>query len=150
MLIGNNSNKYAAEFVLEVFKIIRGYGGAAIAATQDLGDFFALEDGKYGKGIVNNSKTKIILNLEYDEALFVKDALKLSKAEFRNILNFERGHALISSNNNKVPVQIKPSAIEESLITTDRAQLEAQANKAKASAEKQKKQEEDRQLLLNK
>lgn len=150
MLIGGSSNKYAAEFVLEVFKIIRGYGGAAIAATQDLNDFFALEGGKYGKGIVNNSKTKIILNLEHDEAMFVKEALKLSKAEFRAILQFERGHALISSNNNKTQVAIKPSQIEESLITTDRAQLAEQAKKAKDVERIKKKQEEDRRLLENK
>lgn len=150
MLIGGSSNKYAAEFVLEVFKIIRGYGGAAIAATQDLNDFFALEGGKYGKGIVNNSKTKIILNLEHDEAMFVKEALKLSKAEFRAILQFERGHALISSNNNKTQVAIKPSQIEESLITTDRAQLAEQAKKAKDVERIKKKQEEDRKLLENK
>ncbi len=48
-LIGANSNRLAAEFVLEIFKIIRGYGGSAICATQDINDFFALEDGKYGK-----------------------------------------------------------------------------------------------------
>lgn len=150
MLIGAGSNKYAAEFVLEVFKIIRGYGGAAIAATQDLGDFFALENGKYGKGIINNSKTKIILNLEYDEALFVKEALKLSKAEFRAILQFERGHALISSNNNKTQIAIKPSTIEEQLITTDRAQLEEQAKRAKEQEIRRRKQEEDRRLLENK
>lgn len=149
-LIGTDSNRFAANFVLEIFKIIRGYGGAAIAATQDLTDFFALEDGKYGKGIVNNSNTKIILKLEYDEAQFVREALKLSKAEFRNIIQFERGHALISSNNNKTQVQIKPSTAEESLITTDRAQLEEQAKKALDSERRKRKQEEDRKLLENK
>lgn len=49
-LIGASSNRQAAEFVLEIFKTIRGYGGSAICATQDLNDFFALDDGKYGKG----------------------------------------------------------------------------------------------------
>ena len=44
-LIGASSNTMAAEFCLEIFKIIRGYGGAAIAATQDLTDFFALGTG---------------------------------------------------------------------------------------------------------
>ena len=130
-LIGAASNRFAAEFVLEIFKIIRGYGGSAIAATQDLGDFFALEDGKYGKGIVNNSKTKIILNLEADEADFVRDSLKLSKAEYRSVINFERGQGLISANNNKLPVLIKPSVVEQDLITTDRAELAAQAEKKK-------------------
>lgn len=61
-LIGSSSNRTAAEFCLEIFKVIRGFGGAAISATQDLSDFFGLEDGKYGRAIINNSKNKIILN----------------------------------------------------------------------------------------
>ena len=69
---------------MEIWKIIRGYGGSAIAGTQDLTDFLALEDGKYGKGIINNSKTKIILNLEPDEADTVRDSLKLSDTEYTN------------------------------------------------------------------
>lgn len=73
-LIGASSNKLAAEYVLEIFKIVRGYGGSAICATQDLDDFFALEGGKYGRGIVNNAKTKIILNLEDEEAQRVPGA----------------------------------------------------------------------------
>ena len=63
-LIGANSNRMAAEFCLEIFKVIRGFGGAAVSATQDLSDFFSLEDGRYGRAIINNSKNKIILNLE--------------------------------------------------------------------------------------
>ena len=124
-LIGASSNKLAAEFCLEIFKVIRGYGGAAIAATQDLSDFFSLDDGKYGRAIINNSKNKIILNLEQDEAQYVKDVLKLTRTEVRSITQFERGEALIHSNNNKVPVVIKASVEEKEMITTDRAELEA-------------------------
>lgn len=124
-LIGASSNKMAAEFCLEIFKIIRGFGGSAIASTQDLSDFFSLEDGKYGRAIINNSKNKIILNLEQDEAQYVKDVLKLTRTEVRSITQFERGEALIHSNNNKVPVVIKASKQEQEMITTDRAELEA-------------------------
>ena len=123
-LIGASSNKMAAEFCLEIFKVIRGYGGAAIAATQDLSDFFSLDDGKYGRAIINNSKNKIILNLEQDEAQYVQDVLKLTRTEVRSITQFERGEALIHSNNNKVPVVIKASVQEKEMITTDRAELE--------------------------
>lgn len=130
-LIGASSNKMAAEFCLEIFKVIRGYGGAAIAATQDLSDFFGLDDGKYGRAIINNSKNKIILNLEQDEAQYVKDVLKLTRTEVRSITQFERGEALIHSNNNKVPVVIKASAQEKEMITTDRAELEAILRKRK-------------------
>ena len=134
-LIGGSANKQAAEFCLEIFKIIRGYGGGAVAATQDLSDFFGLEDGRYGRSILNNSKTKIILNLEPDEAEYVKDVLKLTRTEIRSITQFERGEALISSNSNKVPVIIKASREEQQMITTDRAELEAMLNELKAVAD---------------
>lgn len=124
-LIGAGSNRMAAEFCLEIFKVIRGFGGAAISATQDLSDFFGLKDGRYGRAIINNSKNKIILNLEPDEAEFVRDTLKLTKTEIRSITRFERGEALICSNNSKVPVIIKASKEEQEMITTDRAELEA-------------------------
>lgn len=134
-LIGGSANRQAAEFCLEIFKIIRGYGGGAVAATQDLSDFFGLEDGRYGRSILNNSKTKIILNLEPDEAEYVKDVLKLTRTEIRSITQFERGEALISSNSNKVPVIIKASREEQQMITTDRAELEAMLNELKAVAD---------------
>ena len=113
----------AAEFVLEIFKIVRGYGGAAIAATQDLSDFFALENGKYGKGIINNSKTKIVLNLEEDEARRVQSSLHLTEAEISSITRFERGNGLISTNSDHITVSFKASPLEKQLITTDRMEL---------------------------
>lgn len=124
-LIGASSNRQAAEFCLTIFKTIRGFGGAAIAATQDLSDFFSLDDGKYGRAIINNSKNKIILNLEPDEAEYVRETLKLTKTEIRSITQFERGEALIYSNNSKIPVVVKASKTEQEMITTDRAELEA-------------------------
>lgn len=123
-LLGASSNKQAAEFCLEIAKISRGYGAAAIFATQDLFDFFALEDGKYGRGIINNAKTKIILNLEDEEAQRVQDILHLSEAETMAIMHFERGNGLISTNNNNVSVEFKASQLETDLITTDRYELQ--------------------------
>ena len=122
-LIGASSNRLAAEFVLEIAKIIRGYGGSAVFATQDLNDFFALDDGKYGKGIINNCKTKLVLNLEDEEAQRVKQILHLSETEVMNITHFQRGNGLISTNNNNITVEFKASALEKELITTDRQEL---------------------------
>ena len=79
----------------------------------------------YGRAIINNSKNKIILNLEPDEARTVQETLKLTRSEVRAITQFERGEALICSNSNKVPVVIKASQAELEMITTDRAELEA-------------------------
>ena len=120
---GATGTRLAGDFVLEIFKTIRGYGGSAICASQDLNDFFNLDEGRFGKGIINNSKTKIILNLEDDEAERVQDTLHLSDAETMEVTHFERGNGLISTNNNNIIVEFKASPLEKDLITTDRREL---------------------------
>lgn len=116
----NNAKALAGEWVQEIFKIIRGYGGAAVAATQDIGD---LDRSRFGKGILNVAKTKIILNLEEDEARRVQSILHLSDAEIMSITRFERGQGLISTNSNHITVSFKASPLEKQLITTDRMEL---------------------------
>ena len=120
---GATGTRLAGDFILEIFKTIRGYGGSAICASQDLNDFFNLDEGRFGKGIINNSKTKIILNLEDDEAERVQDTLHLSDAETMEVTHFERGNGLISTNNNNIMVEFKASPLEKDLITTDRREL---------------------------
>ena len=120
---GATGTRLAGDFVLEIFKTIRGYGGSAVCASQDLNDFFNLDEGRFGKGIINNSKTKIILNLEDDEAERVQETLHLSDAETMEVTHFERGNGLISTNNNNIMVEFKASPLEKDLITTDRRGL---------------------------
>lgn len=120
---GATGTRLAGDFLLEIAKTIRGYGGSAVFASQDLNDFFNLDEGRFGKGIINNSKTKIILNLEDDEAERVQETLHLSDAETMEVTHFERGNGLISTNNNNVMVEFKASPLEKDLITTDRREL---------------------------
>lgn len=117
------SNDLAGEYLIEIFKTIRAYGGSAICATQDLADCFAVRDGKLGRGILSNSKTKIVLNMEVSEAERIQEELDLSEAETNSIIHFERGNGLISTNNNLI-VEFKASALEKDLITTDRKDLQ--------------------------
>lgn len=137
-LLSNTSaegGRLAGDFVLEIYKTIRGYAGAAICASQDLYDFLKADNGRFGKGIINNSKTKIILNLEEDEAVRVQDALHLSDAEIMEITHFERGTGLISTNNNNVIVDFKASPLEKELITTDRKELKEIAERLRRQKE---------------
>lgn len=60
-LIGSSSSPIAANFVLEIVKIIRGYGGAMVGETQDCHDYFSLNNGQYGRAILSNSRIKIVL-----------------------------------------------------------------------------------------
>ncbi len=123
-LIGSSSSRLAADYVLEVAKTIRGFGGSLISATQDLNDFFSLDDGKYGKGVINNSRIKFILQMEEDEAFAVQKHLSLSDEEVMQVIRSGRGEALLCANRNKVCIDIKASPMIHDLITTDRSELE--------------------------
>lgn len=92
-----------------------------------------MEGGKYGAGIVNNSKTKLKLDLEADEAQYVQDAFKLSPYETRQIRGSERGEGMLIANNSKITISIKASRVEHDFITTDRAEL-AEIRKRNKSA----------------
>ena len=105
-------------------KTIRGFGGSLISATQDLNDFFSLDDGKYGKGVINNSRIKFILQMEEDEAFAVQKHLSLSDEEVMQVIRSGRGEALLCANRNKVCIDIKASPMIHDLITTDRSELE--------------------------
>ena len=136
-LIGSNSSSQAAEYLVEMAKIGRAYNTAILFASQDINDFFSLEGGKYGKAIISNSKTKIVLNLEPHEAEKCGEVLNLTATELHKIKNFDRGHGLLSSNGNNIAVHFQASALENSLITTDPEELR------RIAEEKQRKEHDD-------
>lgn len=122
-LIGGSGNFQTAEFIYKIFKTIRKYGGAATAITQDVSDFFSLENGKYGKAVINNSALKFILQLEEEDTRILKEVLKVSEEEMLKVKNFDRGYGLLFSNKNRVVAKIQANKFEYDLITTDRRDL---------------------------
>lgn len=118
-LIGTESNEMTAEYVKEIFKTIRGFGGAAFVMTQEISDFFALKNGEYGKAIIGNSDTKICLHLEPPEAKMMAEILNLSKAEYKKITKLRKGSGLLVTAKNKLFIDFKASYFETNLITTD-------------------------------
>lgn len=123
-LIGSGANRLASSYVQEIFRLIRGFGGSAIQATQDLSGCFSSDGGKFGKEILNLSSFKIVLHLEEDEAFTVQKHLSLSDEETMQIIRAGRGEALLCANKNKVCIDIKASPLMYDLITTKRTDLE--------------------------
>ncbi len=118
-LIGSQSNELAAEYVKEIFKTIRAFGGSAFVMTQEVSDFFSLKDGEYGKAIIGNSDTKICLHLDKVEADMVAEIMSLTEEEHKQIQKLQRGNGLISTGNSKLFVEFKASDFEVEVITTD-------------------------------
>lgn len=133
-LIGPQSSALAAEFVMEIFKVIRGYGGSAVAATQDINDFFALEGGRFGTGIINNSRIKVLLKSEPKEAETLRGVLDLTTAEIERVKMMERGTGLLVANSNHVFIKFQASKGEHDLITTDARDLRRIANEKEAAS----------------
>lgn len=122
-LIGSSGNTNTAEFIYKIFKTIRKYGGGATAITQDISDFFSLENGKYGKAVLNNSSLKFILQLEEEDITMLKEILNISEEEILKIKSFERGYGLLCADKTRVVSKIKSNRFEYNLITTDRRDL---------------------------
>ena len=94
-LVGATANPQAAGFVLEMVKTIRGLGGIAVTSTQGMQDLFGLDGGSYGKGILDASRIKLVMQMEEQEARLIQDKLNLSEDEVRQITRFRRGEGLL-------------------------------------------------------
>ncbi len=122
-LVGANSNPLAAGFILEMVKTIRGLGGIAVTSTQGMQDLFSLDGGKYGKGILDSSRIKLVMQMEEQEARLIQNVLNLSEAEVRQITRFRRGEGLLCIGYNHVPVAFHATEREYNAVTTSSTDL---------------------------
>lgn len=143
-----NANDKVAKDVLEIFKIIRGYGGGAWAATQDISDFFMYKEGTFGKGIVEASRTKILLGFDEQESYVAQDVIGLTNSERRLLSTINnRGEGLVCCNNNRIHFLGKPTDYEYRLYTTSADDIAAMEREKKFA--KAKKEYESAQDLLD-
>ena len=116
-LIGVTSNKFVASFIFKIFKTIRKYGGSAVAITQDISDLFSLDNGTYGKSILNNSSIKSFFSLEEENIMVLEKYANLSEKEKIEIKSLKRGESLMFIGENHVLARIECSDEEKELIS---------------------------------
>ena len=115
-LIGVTSNKEVASFIYKIFKTIRKYGGSAVAITQDVSDLFSLEDGAYGKSILNNSEIKMFFNLEEENLRVLERHLNISEKEKVEINSLRRGESVIFVGKEHILAKIESADFEKEII----------------------------------
>ena len=115
-LIGVTSNKEVAGFIYKIFKTIRKYGGSSVAITQDISDIFSLENGTYGKSILNNSSIKTFFALEEDNIKVLENFTNLSEKEKIEIKSLKRGENLMFVGDEHILVKIECSELEKEII----------------------------------
>ena len=115
-LIGVTSNKEVASFIYKIFKTIRKYGGSSVAVTQDISDIFSLEDGIYGKSILNNSSIKTFFALEEENIKILSEFANLSEKEKVEIKSLKRGECLMFVGENHILTKIECSELEKEIV----------------------------------
>ena len=115
-LIGVTSNKDVAGFIYKIFKTIRKYGGSAVAITQDISDLFSLENGIYGRSILNNSSIKSFFSLEEENIKILSENINLSEKEKIEIKSLKRGESLMFFGDEHILVNIESSNFEKTLV----------------------------------
>lgn len=115
-LIGVTSNMNVASFIYKIFKTIRKYGGSAVAITQDISDLFSLENGIYGKSILNNSSIKTFFSLEEENIKTLEKYMTLSEKEKIEIKSLKKGECLMCVGDDHILTKIESSEIEKQII----------------------------------
>ena len=115
-LIGVTSNKEVASFIYKIFKTIRKYGGSSIAITQDISDLFSLDNGTYGRSILNNSSIKCFFSLEEDNIKILGENINLSEKEKIEIKSLKKGESLMFVGDEHILSKIEASDMEKEII----------------------------------
>ena len=115
-LIGVTSNKEVASFIYKIFKTIRKYGGSGVAITQDISDIFSLDNGTYGKSILNNSSIKTFFALEEENIKILSDFTNLSEKEKVEIKSLKRGECLMFVGDDHILTKIECSELEQEIL----------------------------------
>ena len=115
-LIGVTSNKNVATFIYKIFKTIRKYGGSGVAITQDISDIFSLDNGTYGRSILNNSSIKNFFALEEENIKILQEYANLSDKEKIEIKSLKRGECLMFVGEDHILTKIESSDLEKEII----------------------------------
>ncbi len=119
-LIGVTSNKEVASFIYKIFKTIRKYGGSSVAITQDISDIFSLDNGTYGKSILNNSSIKTFFALEEENIKILSNFANLSEKEKIEIKSLKRGECLMFVGEDHILTKIESSELERKILEGDK------------------------------
>jgi type IV secretory pathway VirB4 component len=113
-------NEDSATFLFGLVKRARKYYLGVSTITQDVEDFLR---SPYGRPIITNSSTQLLLKQAPATIDIVGKAFNLTDAEKDLLLSAEIGTGLFFAGQKHVAIQIIPSFFEDKIITTDPKQL---------------------------
>lgn len=114
--IVKNKTTDVAGIVSALYKSIRKNNASIVTITQDISDFFNLDEGTYGKNILNNSEFKIFFRIEYSDTDFLSKLNVINKENLFQISRLEKGNMFLGFCNNIAFLKVKASDYEKEII----------------------------------
>lgn len=110
----------SAKFLNAMVKRARKYYLGVTVISQDVEDFLG---SSYGRSVVNNSITQLLLGQSTTAVDKIAETFKLTDGEKFFLTEAEVGQGLFMVANNRAAIQIVASYTEDQIITTDPKQL---------------------------
>lgn len=109
-------NNDIALTIFEYYKTLRKYNSSIISITQDITDFFAYDNGNYGKSILNNCGFKLFFRIEFSDRKILENMHITDNSQFDKIYKLNKGQGLLNFCNNNIVINIKSSQYEEKIM----------------------------------
>lgn len=107
----------AAKQVSKMIKLIRAYGGSAVIATQQMGDFN--KAGDIGMDILNNAEINLYLAMKPQDITETQKLMSLSRETVADLEKLEKTHGLLVTRKDKLFINIKATDMECEVMSTD-------------------------------
>ena len=116
-------NPIAADYSMEIAKIIRAYSGSVCFATQNMSDI--LQAGNAGNAVISNCSALFLMNMKLSDINAIEDTgvIKFSDNEKNAVERFDPGNCLFIAAKNRVYLRFIASKNEHMLIATDQQTL---------------------------
>ncbi len=111
----------SANFLFSLAKRARKYNLGITTITQDVEDFMG---SRMGRAIVNNASMQLLLKQSTAAVDVLSETFKLTSEEKKRLSQFPVGQGLFFAGQNHVHIQIAASPTEQSLITTNPAEVQ--------------------------
>lgn len=116
-------SRSAVNLAAKMIRLVRAYSTSMIIATQEMDDLMKYDGGTLGKTIMNNSRTRILLQMDDKVSRDVGQMLDLTNEQITRLQKEEAGHALLSVGSTYIKLNIVNSNIERYLMYTDEKTL---------------------------
>ncbi len=113
-------NPDTLRFLKEVAKVIRGYNGSLMVATQNVFDFLAPAVQMDGEPVLTSAAINLLLRQDQKNLDYLIHLFQLSDAEQDKLLNARRGEGLLIAGNQRAWIAVDGAPYEMAFMPPDR------------------------------